>query len=173
MPSRESRSLTIINTTLLLCGMIPALVQLPCVPFRVLPPGIHGTTMEEIGLRFATNSRRMDLFAGFTAVVSMLQNSGCCSIYLNGSFTTEKSAPEDYDGCWDPTGVDATKLDPILLDFTNRRAAQKRKYLGEMFIATMGEASGKTFLEFFQTEKSTGARKGILLVRSVGPKSGK
>ena len=146
--------------------MIPALIQVPCLPFRVLPPGIHRTTLEEIAERFATNARRKELFGGFRAVVAALQISGCSSIYLDGSFASEKPSPEDYDGCWDPAGVDVTKLDPVLLDFTKQRAAQKRKYRGEMFIATVTEISGKTFLDFFQTEKSTGAQKGILLVQS-------
>jgi len=112
----------------------------------------------------------MELFGGFSAVLTMLQNSGCPMVYLNGSFTTEKPVPPDYDGCWDPAGVDVKKLDPTLLDYSNKRAAQKRKYRGEMFIATMSEASGKTFLDFFQTEKNTGAKKGILLVRTPARK---
>ena len=47
-------------------------------------------------------------------------------------------------------------LDSVLLDFNNGRAAQKRKYRGEMFIAD------GTFLEFFQREKFTGLPKGIV-----------
>ncbi|UYO42018.1 hypothetical protein KQX62_06790 [Rhodopseudomonas palustris] len=53
----------------------------------------------------------------------------------------------------------------MLLDYANDRAAQKQKYGGEMFIATFIEAGcGKTFLDFFQVERHTGAQKGIILI---------
>jgi hypothetical protein len=43
------------------------------------------------------------------------------------------------------------------------RAAQKAKYLGELFPAQMGEGgSGLTFLELFQVDKETGKPKGIV-----------
>jgi hypothetical protein len=79
--------------------------------------------------------------------------------------TTEKELPKDYDGCWEPVGVQIAKLDLVLLDFSNLRAAQKQKYLGEMFLATMMEISGSTFLDFFQIEKATGQKKGIIGIR--------
>lgn len=54
-------------------------------------------------------------------------------------------------------------LDSVFLDFSNGREAQKRKYLGEFFPAQMPEgASGRLFLEFFQTDKETGRPKGIV-----------
>ena len=48
---------------------------------------------------------------------------------------------------------------------SNSRAAQKLKYSGELFPATVSEAkSGTTFLEFFQIDKQTGGRKGIITI---------
>src|ERR1700722_11262230 len=119
------------------CVMIPSLVEIMGAPHRVLPPGVHPSSMAEIGERFATNEHRQRLFRGFMSVADVLRGCGCMSIYLDGSFTTDKPLPNDYDGCWDPTGVDVSKLDPVLLDFANKRAAQKERYLGEMFVATM------------------------------------
>ena len=84
--------------------------------------------MPELYETFAFNEHRERLFRGFRAVVDVLENAGCRAIYLDGSFVSDKVAPEDYDGCWDPTGVNLTELDPILLDFSNNRAAQKAKY---------------------------------------------
>ena len=48
-------------------------------------------------------------------------------MYLDGSFVTAKEFPSDFDGCWDPDGVDGAKLDPVLLVYDNLRAAQKAK----------------------------------------------
>lgn len=145
--------------------MIPALVKLQGAPYLVLPPGIHEASVAEVEQRFAFNDHRRRLFQGFVAILQVLRTSGCTRVYLDGSFVSDKPAPKDYDGCWDPTGVDIAKLDPVLLDFDNLRAAQKQKYLGEMFIASVSELSGKTFLDFFQTEKSSGVAKGIILIK--------
>ena len=51
----------------------------------------------------------------------------------------------------------------VFFDFSNSRAEQKTKFGGEFFPADLPEgASGKTFLEFFQTDRETGKRKGIV-----------
>jgi hypothetical protein len=51
----------------------------------------------------------------------------------------------------------------VLLDFSERRAAQKSKYFGEFFPAQMVETStGRLFLDFFQIDKETGMPKGIV-----------
>ena len=56
--------------------------------------------------------------------------------------------------------------DPVLLTFDNQRAAQKLKCFGDIFPAELPEGlSGKTFLDFFQTDKVTGNRKGIVGIR--------
>jgi hypothetical protein len=152
--------------------MIPDLIELrsPC-PWAVLPPGIHDTTLSEVEARFATTPHRRWLFDGFVRVANVLAKAGCHHVYLDGSFVTAKPHPGDYDGCWDHVGVDPAKLDPVLLDFSNKRAAQKAKYLGEMFIAGMPNGPDGAFVDFFQIEKSSGQPKGILRI-SLAPLKG-
>jgi len=143
--------------------MIPPFSDLGNLPpWPVLPPGIHWATMGEIEQRFAINGHRRRIFIGFHRAITALAAAQCTTAFLNGSFVTAKPFPEDFDGCWDPSGVDRTKLDPVLLDFANRRAAQKAKYLGEMFVSTSPAAPGTLFLDFFQQEKTTGKPKGII-----------
>jgi hypothetical protein len=142
--------------------MIPPYVTLSGVGFGVLPPGIHWATLDEIEARFACNEHRAWLFEGVMSVALALRSANCCRMYLDGSFVTEKIHPSDFDGCWDPTGVVAGLLDPVLLDFNHGRAAQKRKYRGEMFISSGLNGGPETFLDFFQREKLTGAAKGII-----------
>lgn len=150
--------------------MIPNLIELgaPC-PWAVLPPGIHDTTLAEVGARFATTPHRKMLFDGFKRMAQALAAAGCRYVYLDGSFVTAKPHPGDYDGCWDHIGVDPNKLDPVLLDFSEKRAAQKAKYLGEMFIAGMPNGTDAPFLDFFQVEKSSGHAKGILRIALTLP----
>ncbi|MGA8611755.1 MAG: hypothetical protein WB760_08555 [Xanthobacteraceae bacterium] len=114
---------------------------------------------------FAFNVCRQKLFDGFERLTAVLAAAGCRAIYLDGGFISDSPFPRDFDGCWDPTGVDPRKLDPVLFDYDNDRAAQKQKYGGEMFISIMQElASGKTFLDFFQIERTTGVQKGVVLI---------
>jgi len=120
--------------------------------------------MGEAALAFATTPHRQRLFEGFQRVAEALRMAGCSIIYLDGSFTTGKPHPDDYDGCWDHAGMDFALLDPVLLDFSTKRAAQKRKYLGEMFPSAADNGPGVTFLNFFQIEKFSGQPKGIIRI---------
>ena len=139
------------------CDMVP-----PLSSSGLLQPGIHWATWAEVEERFASTEWRRTLLDGVRRAVESLKEAGCRTLYLDGSFVTSKNHPGDFDGCWDPDGVDARKLDPVLLTFGNRRAAQKAKYHGELFISSSPADGGLTFLDFFQRDKATGHPKGII-----------
>ena len=144
--------------------MIPDLVGTSS-PWAVLPPGVHDATMDEIAKKFATNGRRCRLFAGLERGIEALRQAGCKTIYLDGSFVTGKPQPEDFDACWDPSGVDHTRLDPVLLDFDNKRERQRKKFGGEFFPSSALADGRRTFVEFFQTDRHTGNTKGIIRIK--------
>ena len=96
-------------------------------------------------------------------MVSALSVAGCSTVYLNGSFVTAKPLPNDFDGCWEPVGVDIAKLDPVLLDFDNRRAAQKAKYFGEMFVSSGMAAPGTSFWISFNRKRPAGRPRALLV----------
>lgn len=103
--------------------------------------------------------------AGLRSAVENLRDAGCRTLYVNGSFVTNKDAPGDFDACWDEEGVDPDALDPVLLTFDPGRATQKAKYLGELFPATaLADGDGMSFLDFFQTDKDSGEPKGIIAI---------
>ena len=130
-----------------------------------LPPGIHEASWSEFVERFGWTPHRQKLIRGLGAALESLRAAGCQRVYIGGSFVTSKDIPNDYDGCWDMDGVDVNLIDPILLKFDDRRAAQKAKYLGEFFPAEVTELrSGSIFLEFFQTDEESGQSKGIILL---------
>lgn len=143
--------------------MIPDFVKINHL-WKVLPPGIHSATLKEIEDKYAINKHRQLLFNGFSRGFDVLHNAGCKVIYLDGSFITEKPMPGDFDVCWDPMGVDTKKLDPVLLDFSNKRKNQKIKYFGEFFPSSAKADKTNTFLEYFQMDTDTGLSKGIILV---------
>lgn len=96
-----------------------------------LPPGIHLARANEIRKRFAYNSERQRLFKGLLKVLTILQNCECQDVYLNGSFITDEPFPNDYDLCWEPTGVLPT---PELESFLKLKNERKSKYYGDIFV---------------------------------------
>lgn len=146
--------------------MIPDLIRLEDAPYGVLPPGVHFATLPEIEDRFARNPHRAMLFQGIVRVADALRKAGCRTMYLDGSYVTDKEEPEDFDGCWDPKGMTLTSLDPVLLDFSSGRSSQKREYGGEMFVSIFRpvEDGDANFLDYFQLDKHTQAPKGIIAI---------
>jgi hypothetical protein len=132
-----------------------------------LPPGIHRCTWKEFVERFGITPHRLNLIAGLKRAMEHLQIAGCSIIYIDGSFVTDKVVPGDFDACWETRGVDAKKLisiAPSLLDFSNRRAAQKAEYGGELFFAGVpADNAGNLFLDFFQMDRD-GQPKGIIAI---------
>ncbi|MGI8559093.1 MAG: DUF6932 family protein [Solirubrobacteraceae bacterium] len=128
-----------------------------------LPPGIHPATWDEILERYATNQRREQLLSGLRAAIDSLRAAGCRRVYLDGSFVTDKELPGDFDVCWEMDGVDPARLDPVLLDFADLRAAQKARYGGELFPAEVAaQPGGVPFIDFFQRDRLTQVAKGII-----------
>ena len=131
-----------------------------------LPPGIYLATWNDIVSRFGRTPHRQRLLAGLEAALEPLRVAGCRRVYINGSFVTDKEVPGDIDVAWEPAGVDVVhllELEPLFGDFSARRAAQKAKFLCEFFPASFAaDLVGNTFLDFFQTDKHTGERKGII-----------
>jgi len=128
-----------------------------------LPEGVHDATWDEIVERFGTTERRRGLLDGLHRALESLRDAGCVRAYLDGSFVTAKEEPGDFDACWEIAGVDADRLDPVLLDFSDARAAQKESFGGELFPAeAVADPDGTRFRDYFQRDKLTGEPKGIV-----------
>lgn len=148
----------------MLCSVIPPFDEL-----GRLPPGIHAASWEEIVARFGGSAWRARLLVGLRSALLSLRSAGCRIAYIDGSFVTGKGEPGDFDACWDEVGVDPDALDPVLLEFDNKRAAQKAKYSGELFPASaFADPTGNSFLQFFQIDKTTGDPKGIVAIDLTG-----
>jgi hypothetical protein len=119
-----------------------------------LPEGIHTTEWAAFAERFGASLRRQELLVGLAAALRLFREAGCLRVFVGGSFVTAKGDPGDFDVAWDMTDVDADALDPIFFDFEDERAAQKRRFGGELFPAQLVEgATGRSFLEFFQRSR--------------------
>lgn len=61
------------------------------------------------------------------------------------------------------SNVDPLLLDPALMDFSDRRRAQKLKFGGEFFPADLpADPQGTEFLDHFQLDKTTREPEGII-----------
>jgi hypothetical protein len=133
----------------------------------LLPPGIHQATWDEFVTTFGYNKHRQRLIEGLYTASKILQKYGCLSIYIDGSFVTEKTLPGDIDVCWDIAGMNITLLQReqrIFFDPTPGRQIQKKAFGCEFFQANwMETGSQKPFLEFMQ--QHYGVPKGILQVQ--------
>ena len=144
--------------------VVPELIELAGAPWKVLPEGIHLVTLEETRDAFAFNVVRRVLFSGFIDAVRNFAAAGCATIFLDGSYVTSEPRPHDYDVCWIPIAVNYTLLDPVFWN-PEFRDRQKARYLGELYPSTIiASNTGQTFLEFFQNETHSGAKKGILQI---------
>jgi len=144
--------------------MIPELVDIKGA-WKVLPPGVHDATLKEVEECFAYNDRRRRLYEGLTKGLASLRTAGCRIVFIDGSYVSGKPFPGDFDACWDPCGVDATKLDPVLLDFSQARRGQKEVYGGEFFPSSACADGVHSFVAFFQVDRHTGGEKGIIRIR--------
>ena len=61
------------------------------------------------------------------------------------------------------TNVELDTLDPVLLDLSDGRRAQKDRFGGELFPNVTEHGSGLAFADFFQNDRETG-RKGIVVI---------
>jgi hypothetical protein len=133
-----------------------------------LPLGVHTATWEEIAARYGYNALRLWLLAGRRHALHSFKVAGCVRVYLNGSFVTQEAEPHDFDVCWEAAGVNPYRLDPVLLDYSEDKAAQKEKFHGEFYPAHWpADPSGISFLEFFQRAEN-GIPKGIIALDLEG-----
>ncbi len=128
----------------------------------LLPEGKHEASWDDVLERFGWNTKRRELLDGLAEAIELLAQVGCRQVWLNGSFVTAKDEPGDIDVCWDTGGVDLDRIDPVFLDLSAGRAAQKRRFGGEFFPNVIESVSGLVFAEFFQNERD-GSRKGIVV----------
>jgi hypothetical protein len=131
----------------------------------LLPPGIHICTLEEFESSYVYNVRRREIFQGLLLLIKDLKTISSPAIYLDGSYVTAKALPNDIDVCWDEGSgtryAYELKNMPVLF---NRNEAKKR-YKADVFPAKIVENdSKKMFVDFFQEDKDTGIKKGILKI---------
>jgi hypothetical protein len=126
-----------------------------------LPPGSYTCTLDEIEARFAINAYRRTLFDQLLIVIEILTEANCPEVYLDGSFITAEPYPNDFDLCYEPTGLKPTKsFQPFLtLDIETRQA----EYGGDIFPRMPEPPFRSDPVRRWQTDKN-GDAKGIIRI---------
>ena len=128
-----------------------------------LPPGEHEASWDEFCKRFGFSRSRKRMIGNMRQMLLGLRDAGCKFVKIDGSFVTSKPEPGDFDGTWDPRGVDRSKLDPII-DFEQKHL-MKEKYLGEFFRqSTKVAGTNLTFDDFFQIDRRQ-SLKGVVKIK--------
>jgi hypothetical protein len=129
-----------------------------------LPKGQHRGTWDEVVIKLGFTAERQVLLVGLLAACHALKVAGVKEVWIDGSFSTKKKNPSDYDGCYSMTGVDPDKLDPVFLKLRPPRDEMKTKYKGELLPAEFAaDTLGTPYSDYFQKDKN-GRKKGIVIL---------
>jgi hypothetical protein len=135
-----------------------------------LPKGTWEATIEEVRERFGAYPTRRRMQFGFLMdAIAILKEVGCTTLFLDGSYVTEKILPGDFDALVlssENGGEAITKIEEKLIHVP-------QKYRGEFYCAEdlaydRYLKKTVTFLELFQTEwnnRSELIRKGIIQIQ--------
>lgn len=136
-----------------------------------LPAGEHRASVDEIEKIYGSSSeRRKQLMRGLKQAIANFESAGVKTIWINGSFVTEKNELSDIDGCWaynDEVNLDV--LDPVFVSDRGTKE-MKSKYGLDFFVSNWIEmTSGLPFPRFFQVNRD-GDAKGIIVLELGGLK---
>jgi hypothetical protein len=136
----------------------------------LLPPGIHGTTLDEIRQRFGSfqdSDRRVRLFDRLEQLVMELGRSGrFAALVVDGSFVTAKSMPEDVDLIVTLRQDHDWKADLGPSDYALvSRPKLRRRFGFDVLLATDGGGDYERYVEFFsRVREDASVRKGMLRI---------
>ncbi len=164
-PAGAGTPTTNANMRLNFAGQRVDCLPVPCLVRGKLPPGEHPVTWPDLVTVFGQGSIKRKLITeGLRQFGLMLRGAGGKWLFVDGSFTTDRQRPGDWDGCFLSAGIDWQTADPRLKDIKANRTSLKKSYWCDVFAAeTIDRDTGKPFREFFQQER-TGKPKGILVL---------
>ena len=140
--------------------------NLPPVPQR-----IWWATLMQIKERFGKGKKRAMLFEHLIRLSTILRRGGCRTLYLDGSFITDKHLPSDYDCCFERHEVNnETKalIFPTPQDYAYLNWYLQETYKADIFYCDEQYDFDRignrpvTYLDFLQQNRGTA--KGIIAI---------
>jgi len=138
-------------------------------PDGYLPVGVYSCTLAEVEKRFGSckdTDRRIQLFSRLEQFVRELKQTGLvCAVIVDGSFVTDKSLPDDIDlivALIQPVDFSIGIL-PSHYNALSRKRVRAR-YGFDVFVDPDKSAAYKEHVAFFQQNRNTTRRKGVLRI---------
>lgn len=138
--------------------------------FGLLPAGVHDCDGDEIHANFCASPAREAIWQAFQGFLRWAETQpGPFTIFVDGSFVTDKAAPSDVDVAVDITGCSKADQDVWLIAYHREHARLKREFKTDFYPVIIG--AGHDFTAFFQYVRvdealargaPDGTRKGIL-----------
>lgn len=133
-----------------------------------LPPGLHQADWQEFTAqftaRFAYNNVRIKQANGLLEAIKLLKQAGCHTVYVDGSYVTDKQFPGDFDACWELDGVKLELLDPVFLRYEFGARAMTSRFGGQLFPLFSASLIASTdYLSFFSTDRQN-RPKGVIVI---------
>lgn len=135
-----------------------------------LPPGDWKVSWHEIETTFAYNFRRREILAGLKHVCAQLRGHGVRTVWIDGSFVTDKVRPDDADVVYQlEVGGDDSDWDDV---GPGRRKHMKKYHRVDLWRfpsyqpskSAAGNVGGQiTIKEFFESDED-GNPRGLLQV---------
>src|SRR5580704_159586 len=101
----------------------------------ILPEGIYECSIAEFEKTFTNRYDRRILYEkGIIPLMADLKSIRCKTLFIDGSYVTNKMIPNDFDACWDNRGIDLAMV-KAKFPFLWSAASSKRKYGGDVFPA--------------------------------------
>lgn len=128
----------------------------------ILPEGEHHANWAEFYERFAHNEYRAELAQKLAEAGRVLRRAGCSRLWINGSFVTSKTYPNDVDALYNAREIRPVRLDPTFRD----KAMRKEVYGGDYLAIDMDHhvaSHPDGLMKFFQTDRD-GQPKGIVVL---------
>jgi hypothetical protein len=134
-----------------------------------LPPGIHHATWTEIVTRYATQRSPSRASRRATRRAAVVEGRRLSHRLPRRQLRHLRDTARRLRCLLGVSGsADLDRLDLELRDFSDRRAAQKARYGGELFPAEWpAQADGTTYLDYFQRDHK-GRGKGVVAIDLTG-----
>lgn len=108
---------------------------------------------------FGYNAHRNRLIEAVFDLLKALKKYGTISVYIAGSFVTNKEKPGDLDLCWDITGLHYKECKKDYPEFFNEAGIERLRLATGIHIACIFDSYSTDILDWFQFDRN-GKKRG-------------
>lgn len=117
--------------------------------YGMLPAGVHPVSLATVRAVLGFNARREQLCDSLDRCLALMHQAGLSgTVHVDGSFVTDKPAPQDMEITLDVRDQSDTQQGLTLLFYVQQHAVLQR--MGIDWYPTLSDNAGSDFTKFFQ-----------------------